>query len=391
MRIRHVVELLDPKGGGPGIVAARLAAASAQLGHDVAIISEQPSAEAEARFEAAERGLPGSSLVERRYIAPGDLPSIVRQAVDDRSGLKKLEALFKDSDVIHLHGVWDRAILASARAATRLGIPYVVAPHGMLDPWSLSQRAMKKRVALRLVFGPMLNRANVIHALNATERDLIAPLNLVAPIEVLPNGIIEDEILPLPPRSQFREKFPQLGDRPVVLFLARLHEKKGLDILTEAFAMVVKAHPAAMLAVVGPDQGALSRLEEDVRRLGLESSIVIAGPLYGRDRIAAYAGSDIFCLPSRQEGFSVSVLEALACGLPCVVSHDTHFPDITSRHLGAETSLKPTDVAAALAALLADPAQRREIGHRASTFARAHYTWDNIAARAVEMYRRYSN
>src|SRR5439155_13066932 len=156
--------------------------------------------------------------------------------------------------VVHLHGIWDPLLFATARAARAVNRPYLVAPHGMLDPWSLRQKRWKKRLALALGWRAMLDRAAALHLLNADEKALIAELGIQAPGVVIPNGVNPDEFDPPPPPDLFRRRLLALGDRPYVLFLGRLHYKKGLDYLADAFRILAARAADAPLVVAGPDE-----------------------------------------------------------------------------------------------------------------------------------------
>jgi len=389
MKIAHVVVSLDPAAGGPPIVAARLAAAQARLGsagsggHEVRLISyRQPHAET--RIEKMLAEVPGASLLKRDEI--GEYSRTERFFA--RGARRALAERATAIDVFHLHGVWDPILKAAAGAARAAGVPYVVAPHGMLDPWSLSQRRLKKRVALALGYRSMLNDAAFLHLLNRDEADLIRPLGLQSNGVVIPNGIDPDQLQDLPPLGAFRAAHPELRDDPYVLFLSRLHYKKGLDFLADAFAQVVRQQPDARLVVAGPDDGARADFEQRVQRAGLNGRVHVVGPLYGPDKYAAFRDASCFCLPSRQEGFSVAILEAMACGTPVVISDACHFPEVATAGAGAIVPLSADAVAAALEPILADPSRREQMGARGREMVLRDYTWPRVAEQMIGAYER---
>ena len=139
-----------------------------------------------------------------------------------------------------------------------------------------------------------------------------------------------------------------MGDDPFVLFVGRLHEQKGVDLLLAAFEIVARRHPTVRLVIAGPDYG--------VTLPPLHPRVVRVGPVYGRDKPAALADATVFCLPSRHEGFSLAVLEALACGLPVVISTECHFPEVAAAGAGVVTPLDPASIADGLLRVLGDPA-----------------------------------
>jgi glycosyltransferase involved in cell wall biosynthesis len=367
MRIVHVIASLDPAQGGPPVVAGQLAAAQTAAGHDVTLAAE-----------VVPDGLPVPAVRLPRH-GPAALwkaPSAdVRRLVDA-------------ADVVHLHGVWEPVLPAVARAARAAGRPYLVAPHGMLDPWSLRQKRWKKRLALALGYRRMLNAAAALHVLNADERDLMRPLGLTAPCEVIPNGIFLEQFAEPGTLKRLRERRPGLGDRPYVLFLSRLHYKKGLDILAAAFNRVAARIADVDLVVAGPDGGAEATFRDEVRRLGLSDRVWVAGPLYGDDKRAILGHAAVFCLPSRQEGFSVAILEALACRVPVVITTDCHFPEVAEVEAGRVVTLDSEQVAGAIIELLSDVGPRSAAGAAGRALVEGRFTWPKVAERTIAVYER---
>ena len=172
---------------------------------------------------------------------------------------------------------------------------------------------------------------------------------------VIPNGVNLEEFEPPPDPAIFRRQLPALGDRPYILFLSRLHYKKGLDFLADAFRIVAATRADVQLVVAGPDDGAQTEFERRIAGAGLSDRVHVPGPIYGPEKLSAVAGAACFVLPSRQEGFSVAILEALACGTPAVVSEECHFPEVAEVEAGEVVPLDAVAVAAALNRVLADP------------------------------------
>jgi glycosyltransferase involved in cell wall biosynthesis len=385
MRILHLIDALDPERGGPPVVAACLAAAQASLGHQTSILAWHWEG-ADARTDQAMARVPGFGRVGRHSLGP-----ISRlRFVLPRAASAALKAALSSADVLHIHGVWDPVFKAAASAARRRGMPYVVAPHGMLDPWSMAQKRLKKRIALALGFGRMLDRATFLHVLNADEGRLLAPLGLTMPLEVIPNGIFVEDVEPLPPAGEFHHRHSESAGGPYILFLSRLHYKKGLDFLADAFAQVVKEDSNVRLVVAGPDQGERANFESRVRDLGLTERVHLVGPLYGQDKLAALAGAACFVLPSRQEGFSVAVTEAMACRVPVVVSDACHFPEVASAGAGRVVPLEPPAIAAALLEILRDDTLRCRMGDAGRALVLSRYTWPQIARQTIDAYQRAS-
>ena len=331
MRILHLISSLDPACGGPPVVAASLASAQAKLGHHVVLTTiDQP----ERRDLIGRRLLgrvPGFSSLDVQWLKPKwRKPIKLVENFLSLAATKPLADLIGQADMVHLHSVWDVLIYAAARECRRLDRPYCVVLHGMLDPWCLQQKAWKKKLALVLGFRKMLDRAAFLHVLNEDEGRLIEPLKLAAPNAIIPNGIFSEEFDTLPARGHFYAKYPQLNGRPFVLFLSRLHYKKGLDYLADAFKIAASECPDVQLVVAGPDGGAKEPFEQRIAQFGLQDRVHVVGPIYGPDKFAALVDCACFCLPSRQEGFSMAIVEALACRVPVVITEPCHFPEVGS-------------------------------------------------------------
>lgn len=382
LRALHVIPALDAATGGPPIVAARLAAALAAMGLEMTLATyDWPGRERATAALLA--GVPGLERVRLASIpVPGRLERFTAAAAK-----RALAPLVASADVVHAHGVWDPIVAAACAAARRAGRPYVITPHGMLDPWSLAQGRMKKHLALWLGYGRMLRQAALLHCLNRDEERLIAPLRLGGRRVVIGNGIFPEEFAALPPAGTFRPRVPKLGDAPFALFLSRLHYKKGLDVLADAMRLLADRESPLQLVVAGPDDGERAAFERSVAAHGLQSRVHLVGPLYGPDKLAALVDAAMFVLISRQEGFSIAVTEALACARPVVISDACHFPEVAEERCGHVVPVDARATANAIAELLSRPADAAAMGQRGRQMVLARFTWPQVARQMAEAYR----
>jgi glycosyltransferase involved in cell wall biosynthesis len=384
MNILHLHTTLDPESGGPSAVVARLASAQAALGHTVHVMAYEDPA-AERRLSISLEDVPGwSRVVFHRLKRPNRVESWLAADM-----ARQLRPLLPSIDVLHTHNTWSPMVLRASRLARRHGVPYVHCPHGALDPWCLAQKPLKKRVALGAACRAMLEGARFVHVLNTSERHRLAPLSLTAPLEIIPNGVFVDELEP--PRHQTAgERFGAGRDAPpYILFLSRLHAKKGLDHLVETFRLVASRHATVRLVVAGPDNGAQADFERRVKTAGLGGRVDIIGPIYGRRKVALLRAAVCFCLMSRQEGFSLAITEALACCLPVVISDHCHFPEVSDAGAGYIVGLDPRSASNALLSLLANAQERSVMGRSGERLVRERFTWPAIARQAIERYRAY--
>ncbi len=294
-------------------------------------------------------------------------------------------------DVVHGHELRTIENLLVAPVANRLGVPLVVSPHGTL-PYDTG-RGSVKRLWDRLFARRLLPRFDCVIALTAAEaadaRALWSRWGAALPagrISVVPNGVHPDDFANLPPGGPFRARW-NLGEGPVVLFLGRLHERKGVQLLIPAFARALAAAPDARLVIAGPDDGMLAVLRELAAAHHIAQRVTFTGMLVGDERLAALSAADLFALPAVGEGFSMAVLEAMACGLPVVLTPGCHFPEAAQAGAGVVVERAVEPLAGALAALLADAARRAAMGRAARALVERRYTWPQVVARLDEAYR----
>jgi glycosyltransferase involved in cell wall biosynthesis len=384
MKIVHVIDFIDPIGGGPPQVVVRLAAAQAQQGHEVHVVAyARPDPESAERTQRQLARVPYIDSVRRHILAPPSRRELLFAAEAERL----IGQLLENSDCLHLHGVWERALHRAAAAARRAGVPYCFRPCGMLNPWSFAQKRWKKRLVLRFAARRALNGARFLHCLNAEEAAFVDRLDFRPRSLVIPNGVFFEEIEPLPPPGTFRSSRPELADRRYVLFLARLHYVKGLEYLAEAWAQCAPSVPDVDLVVAGPDGGARRSFEAQVAAAGLSDRVHLVGPLYGADKFAALVDAACFCLPSKQEGFSVAIVEALACGVPVVMSQACRFSEAAAAGAAREVPLDATTLAEALCSVLKSPLQAEAMGRAGRELIKSRYTWPVIAQQVIRAFQ----
>lgn len=375
MKILHVCTSIDPSTGGPANVLARLSRVQVQeRGHELSIVTaDEPRA-----VESVALSVRGA-----RLIAAGPAHGAFARGARVAASIE--ERLRSGVDVVHIHGVWQHAPHTAARAAHAAGVPYIVRPCGMLDPWCLNQGRLKKRAFLALIGRRHLNRAAALHFTTETERQLVEPLRLKPRGFVIPNGLDWDEFETLPARGAFRAAHA-IGDRPLVVFLSRLHHKKGLDLLLPAFAKLNDS--SAMLALIGPGEAAyVEQLRDEAKRLRIDDRVILPGMVAGRARLEALRDADLFCLPSYQENFGVSVIEALGMGTPVLISDQVNIhQEVAAANVGDVVPCHIEPLATRLRAMLSDRARLADMASRARPWVERTFRWDAIAVQVDAMY-----
>ena len=297
---------------------------------------------------------------------------------DFRGAVRQLSA---DADVIHVHEL---------RTVENLLIghpkPVALSPHGTL-PYGTGRSGFKR--AWDWLFGrALLRRIDHVTALTAAEVDearaLWQSLGLPFPgATIIPNGVPADFAAPGDLRSRY-----SLGDGPVVLFLGRLHERKGLQFLIPAFALAARDVPDVQLLIVGPDAGMLAAAQALAAQAGVTDRVTFTGLLRGAELRAALATADLFALPAVGEGLSMAALEAMAAGLPLILTPGCNLPDLEARGAGLLVERAVEPLAAALRTLLLNPDQRRAMGESGRAWIAESFTWPTIARQTEALYAR---
>ncbi|MCB2153417.1 glycosyltransferase [bacterium] len=290
-------------------------------------------------------------------------------------------------DILSSHGIWSYSGCAAYIASRRRRVPLIIHPHGMLDPWAINRSRMKKK-AIGLAFqNRALRHAHAIRVLCQSEADSVRALGFRNPLAVIPNGVNLSEYENLPDAARFEERHPEIKGRHKLLFLSRVHPKKGLEPLITAWAASEAGEKGWSLIIAGPNQiGHREQMEALVSDLNLSNSIIFAGPLYHEEKREALAAADGFILPSFSEGFPMALLEAAACRLPILMTPFCNFPELADA--GGAVSVQPTsqELETGLRKLLEMSAEERvEMAGKARTLVESTYTWDIIAEDMVRM------
>lgn len=378
LRALHVISGIDPENGGPTNALLGLTKAQARLGMQVTVAATWQRPSGRDNAESFRR-----NGVETVMIGPAR-GRLSRHP--DLAGV--LEELIARADVVHIHALFEEIQHRTARIAMHLGRPYIFRPCGGLDPWALARGGIKKRLYLAWRLRRNLNRAAAIHYTAEAERQAAAPLGLIAPAIVEPNGIDLDEFKHLPPSGRFRERHPELRGRRIVLFLGRIDYKKGLDLLVPAFARYAAADSVLVLA--GPDSaGYANEVRELAGRHGIADRVLMPGMLRGIDRVEALVDAELFATTSYVENFGIAIVEALAAGVPVIVSDRVNIADTLGRAgVGEVVPCEIDRIGQALADWQADAARRAAAAERARHFAREQFDWNEIARRWEGHYHR---
>lgn len=370
MKILHVIRDLSRATGGPVNALKGLSEAQATLGHEVAILATDAG---------EDRVIPAG--VET-HLVPAQ-PNGWSWAPQIRPSL---ETLVPRCDIVHAHMVWDYPVWEASRQTRRFGKPFILRPCGNLEAWSMSQKRLKKKTYLR-VLGSVVSSAAAIHFTSEGERTDSAAVAGTCASVVIPLGVLPEVVSRADPGA-FARRFGELAGRQIVLFLGRLHPKKQPELVIDAFAAIVEEDPRRHLVLAGPaDDTYLTALRVRAEELGIAGRVTFTGLLGGDAVREAIAAAQVFVLPSQQENFGISVVEAMAGGCPVVISDRVGIaPEIVAAGAGIICPMQPAGIAQALRRVLDDAALRQQMGERGRHLVLTSYTWPSIAASVQETY-----
>jgi glycosyltransferase involved in cell wall biosynthesis len=373
MKILQVSNYLVPVHGGSAEVPFQLSKALVKNGQDVTIYTSNLGMDESVL-------LPGVTInaFKTSFNTAGFniTPDMIGKARDN----------FKNFDVIHLHNYRTFQNIVAYHYAKKYRIPYVLQAHGSLT--TFFQKAILKR-AFDVLWGHcILGDAARVIALNEMEAAQCRSLGVHNDkIEIVPNGIDLVEFEHLPPRGVFRKRYAIDDNLQIVLFLGRLNRIKGLDLLVRAFAGSLKESGNVKLVIVGPDDGFRPTLEALVRELSIEKEVLFTGPLYGAERLSAYVDAEVYVLSSFYDTFPLTVLEALACSIPVIVTDRCGLADFIRESAGLVVPYDKGPLKDALSKMLDNPSLRLEYGTRGRELIKEQYNWPIVASQVESIYK----
>jgi glycosyltransferase involved in cell wall biosynthesis len=380
IRVTHVIPSMDASTGGPPVAVLGWSRGLRELGDSSTIVTTSlaglPGWRAGETNSRAPR-LPVGHESEEIRIARATPPYRIAYS---RRLRRVLEQSIRRSDVVHVHTLYLYPTYAACSAARRLGVPLVVSPHGALDPYILRHGRFQKRLTDILWQRRALDEADWLIVATQEEGELIRPLGLRAPVAVVPLGL-ELDTFALAADGR-REPFPH-----VIVNHGRLAPKKSLDVLIESLPIIHRTVPGVRLRLIGPDPHGVARdLRSRAEGLGVAGFVDILGPMYGDELARSVASATLWVLPSASENFGIAVAEAMAAGVPVIVSAEVN---LAAAALAAGAcrvaSREPERLARSIVELLAAPEARRDLSVAGRGFA-ATFTTARAAGRLHDVY-----
>ena len=360
MKILTFISSLDINAGGPSRSVPILVKGLAELGMDVTLMtiySENMNVHA----------LEGTTA-KLKLLEPSFSRSEIAQYLKDEK-----------FHLIQIQSMWDLPYHKVMVEARRLGIPYIVTPRGMLEPWSLLQKKWKKKLAWWLYQRNDVQKSVCVFTTAKMEAEHVSNLGITTYKAVIPNGIETDSY---PCKTSIDVVKKQL------LFLSRVHVKKGIEILFDAWKRIHSEFAEWQLLVVGNGEAEyIQSLENKVECLGLKDSIKILPPVFGNDKIRLYQESALFCLPSFSENFGMVIAEAMSRGTPVITTTNCPWDILNETNTGWCVDLSVDNLEYALReALSMNPTELYDMGQKASKLIRDNFDYRSVARKTLCLY-----
>ena len=382
MKSLHLIPYMHPSAGGPPVVADRFCRHLMEADVESEIVSSDSYA------------LGNDDQWIEGYAAPYSMTILEHSGPKGFAYCSRLSSVLNQKipqfDVVHIHNLWSYFNIVGSRLCRKYGVPYVVSSHGMMDPNSLARKSWKKNLYSRFVQWPQLRKAAGMIFTHEEEARLAADQC---------DGLAKGFVVPLaaddPPcedrtrlAQEFLDAYPKFKNCRRVVFLGRLHSKKGLDLLLPAMKKVCNKVSDVEFLLIGPGEpDYLDGLERKVQSLGLAEKCHFLGSLQGTMKWSALAAADLFVLPSYQENFAIALVEALRVGTPAVISRRINIWEQLQQQNAVEiVELTDTSVAEKILRLLENEKQLAEAGNSAKQLAMTSFSWTRSAELLKSVY-----
>lgn len=380
LKILKVIASLAPSDGGPFKTCPELAETLTCLGHTVDIYTTNHKQTIPVPLEVP---------VETHGVRTTYFP--IGLARSWRFSYPLARALSHDIpnyDIVHIYSFYLFHGFITGYYCRKYDVPYIVQPHGVLDPYLRKRHRFRKWLANYFYESKNLRGAKAILFNTEEEQRLALPVIGKTKSVIVPLGLHLEDYQNLPKRGRFRSKYPQIEDKQMLLYLSRINFKKGLDVLVGAFARLTQTRKDVHLVIAGPDSdGLLARVRRWCHDAGISEFVTFVGMLSEEDKRAALVDADLFTLTSYAENFGVTILEALACGTPVLISDKVNiWREVVKGEAGCITRCDAVEASAVMDSMLAHPEQLRRMGENGKRLVLERFDWTAVARQQEVVY-----
>ncbi|MDB6171240.1 MAG: hypothetical protein JWL59_551 [Chthoniobacteraceae bacterium] len=362
MKVLHVIPSLSPSQGGPSFALPMMARALRDAGVEVDIATTDDDG------PGKHTKMPLGMRLERDGIGYFYFSKQTEFYKGSWPLYRWLKQHVSDYDLVHVHALFSFASGAAARTARAAAVPYIIRPLGVLNRWGMeNRRRWLKSLSFRLVEQPLINGAAAIHYTSEQEKAEAEASGVRAVAAMIPLGIDVEEFAVVSDSDLPGGGSPESNAHPQILFLSRLDPKKGVELLLAAFACVSKRFPNGRLVIAGSGQPAyIASLKAKAVQLGIANEVIWPGFLSGREKLSALSAASVFCLPSYSENFGIAAVEALAAGLPVILTKGVAIAaEVETYQAGLVVEPSVGALAAALDRVLSEPDLCSALGRNA--------------------------
>lgn len=295
-----------------------------------------------------------------------------------------LKKTINNFDIIHIHEHRHSLAIATHHFAKKNNIPYVLQAHGSVLPFF--QKEKFKEIFDKIWGFDILFDADRVFALTEVEKGQYLKMGVKEDkIEIVPLGINLNEFNELPKQGKFKSKYGVEDNEKLIVFLGRIHEIKGLDLLVKAFNEI--SNDNVKLAIIGGDYGFKAEIDKLIEEFGLNNKVIFPGVLIGEDKKEALVDCDVFIMPSRYESFTTSGLEAMACSKPLILTKNNHIHDWVENNVGLTCNFDVHELANCIETLLNDDKMANTFGKEGRKLIEEKYDWDKVENQINQIYK----
>ena len=379
IRVLHVIPSVAERSGGPATAIVPMCRALQQEGIEVLLVTTDAG--------ISEDRMGNGQVCDYKGVPAMIFPSQLGESFKYSRPLASwLSENVRDFGLAHIHAVFNHSSIAAAHVCHRNGVPYIVRPLGTLDPWSMTQKSLRKNLFWQIAGKGMLRRAAAVHYTTETERRATEKLFGLNHGKVIALGIETTSATTLS-RDGLAHYFPSFASDPYVLVLSRLHPKKGLDVLIDAFLALVQEPKFAHWRLVLAGDGPSDHVNDLKRRAAVSDRVIFTGWLDGEKKDAVLSCASLLALPSHQENFGLCVMEAFSHSVPVLLSpHVNLAEEIVLANAGWIATVDKHALQTRLIEALGDEEELARRGGAGKQLSQK-YSWESAAKRLTDLYK----